>query len=79
MRPDGAYVLYWMIGARRARSSFALDHAVAEARARGCGLVVFEPLRVDYPWASARFHRFVVDGMADNARAFAVPGVTYFP
>ncbi len=75
----GRYVLYWMIGARRAQWSFALEHAVGEARARGLGLVVFEALRTDYPWASARFHRFVIDGMADNARAFAVPGVTYFP
>ncbi len=75
----GRYVLYWMIGARRATWNFALEHAIAEARAAGVGLVVFEPLRVDYPWASARFHRFVIDGMADNARAFAVPGVTYFP
>ena len=75
----GRYVLYWMIGARRAQWNFALEHAVAEARARGLGLVVFEPLRLDYPWASARFHRFVIDGMGGNAGAFAVPGVTYFP
>ena len=60
----GRYVLYWMIGARRAQWNFALEHAVGEARARGLGLVVFEPLRADYPWASARFHRFVIDGMA---------------
>ena len=75
----GRYVLYWMVGAPRAPWSFALAHAVVEARARGLGLVVFEPLRADYPWASARFHRFVIDGMTDNARAFAAPGVTYFP
>ncbi len=75
----GRYVLYWMIGARRARWNFALEHAAAQARARHLGLVVFEPLRADYPWASARFHRFVIDGMTDNARALAVPGVTYFP
>ena len=34
-------------------------------------LVVFEPLRVGYPWASDRLHAFVLQGMADNARAFA--------
>ena len=81
LRPAGGgrYVLYWMIGARRAQWNFALEHAVNEARTRGLGVVVFEPLRADYPWASARFHRFVIDGMADNARAFAVPGLTYFP
>lgn len=75
----GRYVLYWMIGARRAQWNFALEHAVTEARTRGLGLVVLEPLRLDYPWASARLHRFVIDGMGDNARAFAVPGVAYFP
>jgi deoxyribodipyrimidine photo-lyase len=75
----GRYVLYWMVGARRARSNAALDQALWHARTLGRGLVVFEPLRLDYPWASARFHQFVVDGMADNQAAFARPGVTYFP
>ncbi|MGE0812106.1 MAG: deoxyribodipyrimidine photolyase [Vicinamibacterales bacterium] len=75
----GRYVLYWMVGARRARSSFALDRAVGHARALGLGLLVYEPLRVDYPWASARFHEFVLEGMVDNAKAFATPGVTYLP
>ncbi len=78
IRPGG-YVLYWMIAARRARSSFALDRALEHARALGVGLVVFEPLRVAYPWACDRFHQFVLDGMRDNARAFDVPGVTYLP
>ncbi len=75
----GDYVLYWMIAARRARSSFALDHALAHARQLGLGLLVFEPLRVAYPWASARIHQRMLDGMTDNAAAFAVPGVTYLP
>ena len=30
-------------------------------------LVVLEPLRAGYPWASDRMHRFVIDGMADDA------------
>ncbi len=78
IRP-GHYVLYWMIAARRARSSFALDRALEHARALGLGLMVFEPLRIGYPWASARLHQWILDGMADNAKAFAVPGVTYLP
>ncbi|MBK9037544.1 MAG: deoxyribodipyrimidine photolyase [Myxococcales bacterium] len=81
-RPDrarAAYVLYWMIGARRATASFALDHAVARATALGLPLLVFEPLRVGYRWASDRMHRFVLDGMAANAAAFAAAGVTYYP
>ena len=35
LRPSGEYVLYWMVAARRARWSFALDRAVAWARELG--------------------------------------------
>jgi deoxyribodipyrimidine photo-lyase len=70
-------VLYWMIAARRASWSFALDHAVAQANALGRPLVVLEALRCGYRWASDRMHAFVLAGMADNARAFARAGVTY--
>ena len=76
----GRFVLYWMVGARRLTWNPALDHAVTLARQLNCGLLVFEPLRIDYPWASARFHTFVLQGMVDNAAAAAgVAGVTYFP
>ncbi|HTJ45329.1 MAG TPA: deoxyribodipyrimidine photolyase [Kofleriaceae bacterium] len=73
----GRYVLYWMIAARRARWSFALDHAIARARELGVPLVVLEALRAGYAHASDRLHRFVIDGMDDNARAFDAAGVTY--
>jgi len=78
-RSDGAYVLYWMIGARRASWNFALDRAVHWARELERPLVVLEALRAGHPWASDRIHRFVIDGMRDNARAFARMGVTYYP
>jgi len=73
----GDHVLYWMIAARRPRWSFALDHAIARAHELGVPLIVLEPLRVAYTWASDRLHRFVLDGMADHARAFARAGVAY--
>ncbi len=79
VREGGDYVLYWMIAARRAHDSFALDRAVAWARELGRPVLVMEPLRVDYRFASDRFHRFVIEGMADNAAAFAKAGVTYHP
>jgi deoxyribodipyrimidine photo-lyase len=75
----GSYVLYWMIAARRTTWSFALDHAIARAVELGRPLVVFEPLRAGYYWASDRHHAFVLHGMADNARAFAAAGVMYLP
>ncbi|MBA2564164.1 MAG: deoxyribodipyrimidine photolyase [Gemmatimonadetes bacterium] len=79
VRPGGDYVLYWMIAARRTSSSFALDRAVAWARQLAKPLVVLEALRAGYPWASDRLHRFVLDGMRDNARAFLRVPVLYHP
>jgi deoxyribodipyrimidine photo-lyase len=77
--PRGRYVLYWMIAARRTTWSFALDRALAHARTFERPLLVVEALRAGYPWASDRMHAFVLQGMADNARAFAAAGITYLP
>ncbi|WP_182868570.1 FAD-binding domain-containing protein [Stieleria mannarensis] len=68
-----------MIAARRTRYNFALQHAVDRARSLDKPLVVFEPLRVRYDWASDRFHRFIIQGMRDNADAFGDKPVMYFP
>jgi deoxyribodipyrimidine photo-lyase len=77
VRVKGDHVLYWMIAARRSTFSFALDHALALAKQVERPLLVLEALRAGYRWASDRHHRFVIDGMADNAKAFARAGITY--
>lgn len=79
IRANAAYVLYWMIAARRSTANFALDRAAARAVDLGLPLVVLEALRADYPYASDRLHRFVLDGMADNARAFERAPLLYYP
>jgi len=79
VRPDGSFVLYWMVAARRLSSNFALQRAVEWSVSLGRPLVIFEPLRVDYRWASDRLHRFVIDGMADHQRAMASRPATYVP
>tara|TARA_R110002073_G_scaffold49466_1_gene131996 strand:- start:8589 stop:10064 length:1476 start_codon:yes stop_codon:yes gene_type:complete len=79
LRPQGDYVLYWMIAFRRTRSNFALQHAVDRAKEFGKPLIVFEPLRTRYRWASDRLHRFVIEGMHDNAAALSNKSVTYYP
>lgn len=79
VREDGDYVLYWMIAFRRPRYNFALQHAVDRAKQFGKPLVIFEPLRTRYRWASDRLHRFVIEGMRDNADHFAKLPVTYYP
>lgn len=79
VREAGEYVLYWMIASRRTRWNFALDRAAEWARELGKPLLVFEALRVDYPWASDRLHRFVLDGMRDNAAALRGSAIAYYP
>ena len=77
--PEKAYVLYWMTAARRATHNHALDRALELCRETGKPLLVLEGLRAGYRWASDRMHAFAIDGMRDNARAFASAGVTYHP
>ena len=79
VRASGRYVLYWMIAERRTRWSFPLQRARQLADELGLPLVVFEPLGLGYRWASERVHRFVIDGMRDNAAACRAAGVTYIP
>lgn len=73
------YVLYWMIAYRRPRYNFALQHAVQWAKQLNKPLLILEGLQSDYRWASDRLHRFVVEGMADNAQHFANKPVSYYP
>ncbi len=68
-----------MTAARRTTHSYALDHAIARARALAKPLLVLEPLRCDYRWACDRFHAFVLAGMRHNAARFAAHGVAYYP
>src|SRR5271169_1554848 len=67
VRGGGEYVLYWMIASRRTVYNFALDRALEYCRELRKPLVILEALRCGYPWASERLHRFVIDGMAENA------------
>lgn len=78
-RPAASFVLYWMLSQRRTRYNFGLQHALHLAERWGRPLLVLEALRVGHRWASARTHRFVLDGMADNARRFDPTNVAYWP
>ncbi len=79
VRESGEYVLYWMIASRRLRYNFALDRALEHSRNLRKPLVIFEALRVNYPWASDRLHRFVLDGMAANQEYCRKLGISYAP
>ena len=78
-RPQGDYVLYWMQVYRRLERNHALDYALRCAEELGRPLVVYEGLRLDYPWASRRLHRFILEGMAANVARAAALGLNYWP
>lgn len=78
-RQDGEFVVYWMTSQRRPSYNFALQRAVEWARHLQRPLIVLEALRIAYPWACHRFHRFVMQGMQDHLEHFAATPVTYYP
>ncbi|UCF83973.1 MAG: hypothetical protein JSV50_22930, partial [Desulfobacteraceae bacterium] len=79
VNPKGDFVLYWMTAYRRIHWNFSLDRAVSRAKEMDKPLVILEALRCCYDWASDRFHRFILDGMADNARQLKKNRVLYYP
>ena len=74
---DQPYVLYWMIATRRIADNFGLQRAAWWAIELDRPLLVLETVRCDYPWASARTHTCILQGMHDNARDAATEGLTY--
>ena len=77
--PGGDFVLYWMTAFRRLEWNFALQHAADLARAYGKPLLILEILKVDYPYASHRLHRFILEGMAERSRMLDRGPVLHFP
>ncbi len=79
IRAQAKWVVYWMTAFRRTRHNFALQYARDLAKQLDLPLVVLEALRIHYRWASDRFHRFVIEGMHDNAAACDSANVLYYP
>lgn len=79
VNPSGRYVLYWMQAYRRLHSNHALDVALKWCRELKKPLVVYEGLKRNYPWANARHHAFMLQGMRDNAAAARKLGISYWP
>jgi deoxyribodipyrimidine photo-lyase len=68
-----------MVAFRRPRWNFALQHAAKRAHELGKPLVILEALRIGYPWASDRLHRFGLQGMRANHAGLRDKNVVYFP
>ena len=75
----GKYILYWMQAYRRIRYNHALDYAINLAEKNNMSLVIYEGLRMNYPWASKRFHKFILEGFIDNSIDAEKLGVAYWP
>lgn len=69
--PDGGHVLYWMQRSQRAIHNDALEHAVRLANEHDVTLHVVVGLTSDYPEASGRHYRFMLEGLAEVATMLA--------
>lgn len=76
-RPGAKYVLYWAQINRRLDSNHALAFAADTANKLDLPLLVYEGLTYAHPFACDRFHRFVLDGIPDNAARARELGVGY--
>ncbi len=68
IHPGGAYVLCWLQQALRARDNPVIDAAIRLGNELRLPVLVYHGLREDYPYASARLHRFILGGSRDVAR-----------
>lgn len=74
---DGDHVLYWMQASSRAHHNDALEFAVQEANDHGVPLHVVFGLTADYPEASARHYRFLLEGLQEVASSLEQRGIPF--
>ena len=73
------YVIYWCIAFKRTSYNYALQRAVEWANKLSQPLIILEPLILDYPMSSIRFHKFMMDGMKEVSQAVAKSKAYYYP
>ncbi len=74
---DGDHVVYWMQAAARTRTNHALEYAVQRANDLQVPLLVVFGLWDDYPSATARTFRFLLEGLSDVATNLAVRDIGF--
>jgi deoxyribodipyrimidine photo-lyase len=77
LRPGADYVLYWSQMNRRVDSNPALVFAADLANERDLRLLFYEGLTCSYPYASDRFHRFILEGVAETEARLRKLGIGY--
>lgn len=77
IRSGADYVLYWSQMNRRADANQALDFAIDLANQMALPVLFYEGLTCDYPYASDRFHRFILEGVPETEERLATRGIGY--
>jgi deoxyribodipyrimidine photo-lyase len=76
-RVSAKYVLYWAQVNRRVAWNHGLAYAVQLANQAGLPVLFYEGLTFDYPYASERFDRFILEGVAETRRQLERAGIGY--
>ncbi|MGQ2853492.1 deoxyribodipyrimidine photolyase [Leptospira interrogans] len=71
------YILYWMSMARRLVWNHSLDYSIHLSQKYKKELLIYEPLKMNYPWSSPRLHKFILEGMSYNIKEAKRLGLTY--
>ena len=71
------YVLCWLQQALRAEENPALDAAIALGNARGLPVVVVHTLETEYPYASTRLHRFILEASRELGPGVEARGLRF--
>ena len=77
LKRDAQYILYWSQMNRRVESNHALAFAAELANEHRLPLLVYEGLTCTYPFASDRFHTFLLEGVPETARRLEKLGIGY--
>jgi deoxyribodipyrimidine photo-lyase len=76
-REGARYILYWSQMNRRVESNYALAFAADLANQHGVPLLFYEGLTCTHPFASDRFHTFLLEGVPETARRLGKLGIGY--
>jgi deoxyribodipyrimidine photo-lyase len=72
---DRKYVVYWMQASQRVEYNHALEYAVQQANRMDKPVVVFFGLTANYPSASIRHYRFMLEGFRETKAALKERGI----
>jgi deoxyribodipyrimidine photo-lyase len=76
-RSNAKYVLFWAQMNRRVDFNHALAYAAQLANEAVLPLLFYEGLTCSYPFASDRFHTFILEGVPDTERRLRELGIGY--